>query len=157
LHENKYLKIYFGVTQCNTYHIIVRNYYMENRNAVLIGLRPTIESSKVNAENEIELFQNTTLRPILKFQNELILSYFYHNTAKRITHLKTLPEEQLLLAIKSELNNNLPFRNTLIGSIVGLFTLAEFDYYLNNERELKKRLISMLLERIFSQQKQLLQ
>lgn len=124
---------------------------MENRDDILIGLRPIIESSKVNDKNELELFQYKTLRPILKFQNELILSYFCHNTAKRITHLKTLPEEQLLLAIKSELNNNLPFRNTLIGSIVGLFTLAEFDYYLTNERELKKRIINMLLERVFSQ------
>jgi len=124
---------------------------MENRNTALISLRPTIEYNKVNAENELELFQNSTLRPILKFQNELILSYCCHNMAKRIAHLKTLPEEQLLLAIKSELTNNLPFRNKLTGCIVGLFTLTEFNYYLSNERELKKRLISMLLERIFSQ------
>lgn len=129
---------------------------MHNREQYITALRPTIDFDDKTQTSDHELFQNNNLRPILKFQNEIILSYFKYHIAKRASHLKTLPEEQLLLAIKSELTNNLPLRNTLIGAIIGLFTGNELKYYLCNERQIKKRLISMLLERIFSQKKQLL-
>ena len=43
----------------------------------LIKLRPEIPQADVNGTmTEIEQFQNTTLRPILKFQNDLLSIHF---------------------------------------------------------------------------------
>ena len=117
----------------------------------LIALRPLVAFNDNPMMNELEDFQNNVLRPILKFQNELILASFKNAVTKRIAHLKTLPDDHLFIAIKTELNNNLVLRNIFIGMTLGLLTVVEFEFYHTNEKALKKRVISMLVERIYSQ------
>lgn len=44
------------------------------------------------------------------------------------------------------------FRNKCQGIIIGLFTAQEYDLYSVNASQLNKRMMSMLLERLKSQQ-----
>ena len=50
---------------------------MKDRKQLILALRPNIESiNKGLNTKEIEVFQNEVLRPILKFQNKLLLHSF---------------------------------------------------------------------------------
>lgn len=124
---------------------------MKAREKTILELRPIVLFDSKKQFNEHELFQNNTLRPVLKFQNQLILMTFKNAISRRINHFKTLPHDQLLITIKNELANNQQLRNMLIGMVIGLFSASELTFYLNNEREAKKRIIALLIERIFSQ------
>ena len=50
---------------------------MENRSDNLLNIRPLIPSAKVyESMSADEAFQNSTLRPIIKMQNELLIAVF---------------------------------------------------------------------------------
>ena len=50
---------------------------MEPRGILLKKIRPEIKSVNTKAQSlDIETFQNETLRPILKFQNDLLLEVY---------------------------------------------------------------------------------
>ena len=50
---------------------------MKSRDSYLKSLRPDILTKKINADmSSEEYFQNTVLRPIIKFQNDLLISVF---------------------------------------------------------------------------------
>ena len=59
---------------------------MENRTTQLTQIRPMLDLAE--ATTEIEQFQNGTLRPILKFQNPLILQLFRNFIAQRFRKKK---------------------------------------------------------------------
>ena len=52
---------------------------MQDRNQTILALRPNIDTitDSLNTK-DIESFQNKVLRPILKFQNHLLLHLFAH-------------------------------------------------------------------------------
>lgn len=98
-----------------------------------------------------EIFQNQILRPILKLQNELFLEVFkkYFDSNKR--NLLTLETEKIIIEITNAVQNDTKFRNLLIGIVVGLFTLEDYQQYIENSTSLNKRITSMIVERICSQ------
>lgn len=98
-----------------------------------------------------EIFQNQILRPILKLQNELFLEVFkkYFDSNKR--NLLTLGTEKIIIEITNAVQNDTKFRNLLIGIVVGLFTLEDYQQYIENSTSLNKRITSMIVERICSQ------
>ena len=50
---------------------------MSSRDSLLKSLRPDILSKTINKEmSSEEYFQNTVLRPIIKFQNDLLIAVF---------------------------------------------------------------------------------
>ena len=59
---------------------------MENRTTQLTQIRPILDL--VIASTEIEKFQNNTLRPILKFQNPIVLQLFQNYINKRFRKKK---------------------------------------------------------------------
>ena len=98
-----------------------------------------------------EIFQNHILRPILKLQNELFLEVFknYFDSNKR--NLLTLGTEKISLEITNAVQNDTKFRNLLIGIVVGLFTIDDYQRYIKDKSALNKRITSMIIERICSQ------
>jgi len=124
---------------------------MANRDQNILQLRPLIPTiSEKNITSSAELFQNKTLRPILKLQNDLLTAIFKQYTIQRKNIFPTLSEEKQLEYIENNIRKDLKFRSLLIGTIVGQFTLEEWDLYIQNENELRKRLVNMLVERIKS-------
>ncbi len=124
---------------------------MANRDQNIIQLRPLIPTiSEKNITSSSELFQNKTLRPILKLQNDLLLSIFQQYTIQRKNIFPTLATKKKLEYIENNIRKDLKFRNLLVGCIVGQFTLEEWNLYVQDESELRKRLVNMLVERIKS-------
>ena len=120
-----------------------------NRDHNIKALRPFIESiDLIRSVNEIELFQNEVIRPILKFQSELLVEIFSKHTRKLNTNYALLSISEREKHIASLLRKDLILRNLMIGSIMGLMTSEDIKIYYDNESELRKRIITMLEARL---------
>lgn len=118
----------------------------------LLTLRSTIPSVQLDLEmSEEEAFQNGTIRPILKFQNELLLAIYAEHVQKYkgIFYQLTIPKR--IEFIKESLQKDAILKHTLLGTVLGLFTQEEFQLYLTHEKELKKRICDMLTQRLQDQ------
>ena len=122
---------------------------MTNRNTAILAIRPQIES--LAAENQAEQFQNQSLRPVLKLQNELILGIIKHQAIQRKINLDRMEIADKVLKIKQLLKTESLMKQKLIGLIIGYFTTEEFAFYLSNENEINKRILLLMEERILSQ------
>ena len=104
------------------------------------------DQAGLHAMNE---FQNRVLRPILKFQHPLFIAYFnYYATAQKLD-ISSLDSVELKVLIRKHLQSNTKLKNYLIGASTALFTAKQLQYYLQETKEINKRIISMLVERIF--------
>ena len=125
---------------------------MNDRPNDLLRIRPeikkTMEFASMSAE---ERFQNETRRPILKFQNPLLLAVFHDYIQKRKGVFYTLNSEQKLDYIERSLSKDHAFRNLLVGMIVGHFTLEEYPVYKTSASALNKRMMTMAIERLKDQ------
>lgn len=123
---------------------------MNSRKENLLNIRPIINYN-TKPISIIENFQNETLRPILKFQNELLIALFidYINRYKNVFY--ELSVEGKVNYIENVIQKNTKFRNTTKGIIIGLFTQEEFIKYSENKSEFGKRMMQMLSERLKDQ------
>ena len=118
----------------------------------LVKLRPVISSIQEDLEmSPEEAFQNQTIRPILKFQNELLLAVYAEHVLKYKTIFYQLTIPKRLEFIKESLQKDALLKQTLLGTVMGLFTLEEFQLYLSHEKELKRRISDMLIQRLQDQ------
>jgi len=98
-----------------------------------------------------ERFQNQTLRPILKLQNDLLILIFKNYIAENKNNFYTLNLDKKLLFIENAIQKDTKLRNLYKGVILALFTIEEYDLFSTHSTTLNKRLISMLIERLKSQ------
>lgn len=98
-----------------------------------------------------ESFQNETLRPILKSQNELLIAIFRHQITKRKTHFGNFSPEDQFKYIEKTIRKDLNFRSLLLGTIIGQLTPEQYKIYLSCEEELNRRTINMLIQRLQNQ------
>lgn len=123
---------------------------MENREQQLKKILPEIEGNKPS-DSVNESFQNDVLRPILKFQNELIIQYFEHFVLENKIDFGLLKHSHKITRVHDLFKTNIQFKQFYMGFIVAYFTSADFDFYTQNKKEVNKRIIAMLIERICSQ------
>lgn len=121
-----------------------------DRGEAITGLRLQLGLESGNSTDE-EVFQNEVLRPILKFQNEIILAIFRDYIDRKKINLKQLTSFTRRELVQNCLSKDIAFKNSLKGCVIGFLTKEELGFYLNNQKNLNKRLISMLRERILSQ------
>jgi len=125
---------------------------MQSRNKQLKDIRPAIPSiTEENVTTVVEQFQNRTLRPILKFQNDLLLKIFHQYIQKRKNKFHQLSTPKRLEYIQTNIRNDLKFRNLLTGTVIGHLTIEEFEIYQKNESELRRRIITLLIQRLQDQ------
>ena len=101
--------------------------------------------------SEEEVFQNSTLRPILKLQNDLIIAVFQSYLNQNKIPFDDFSLDKKMKTIEVAILKDISFQNTLKGIVVGLFTINEFSLYSNNTSGFNKRIRSMLIERLKSQ------
>ena len=125
---------------------------MNDRSPDLLSLRPEIPSARVNPNttNE-ERFQNQTLRPIIKFQNPLLIAAFRNYIRKHKNSYYELDLERRLEYIENAIQKDIKFRNSLKGMIIGQFTIEEYETYIKNSSALNKRMMNMVIERLKDQ------
>lgn len=123
-----------------------------DRSQKLLSIRPLISSVKIvpNMTDE-ELFQNQTLRPILKLQNDLLLVAFKNYIKKMKNTFYELKLEKRMNYITKSIQKDIKFRNSLKGMITGQFTIEEYELYIQNSSALNKRMMNMVIKRLQDQ------
>lgn len=124
---------------------------METRDRGLIGIRGDVLGDIHPQSSEEEIFQNRTIRPILKFQNDLFLASFLNYVNKHKGDFHSLSTEKKLLFIENAIQKDIKFRNALKGMVIAMFTLDEFNEYTANSSRLNKRMMNLLIERLKDQ------
>lgn len=116
----------------------------------IVKLRPFIGSIETDHKSsESEEFQNLVLRPILKFQNDILISIIKENNHYNSLLKEINSDADSLTAIKHFLNKETQLKHTVIGILIGLCTLPELAFYNKNFKELNKRITQMVAQRFF--------
>lgn len=125
--------------------------YME-REPTIIQLRPTIATIAETAESSVmELFQNKTLRPILKLQNQVLVDVFKGLNAQKLAVFSRLADDQKRAWIRDILSKDAITRNVILGLILGMMTREELSFFFEHEKECRQRIMDMAAERLASQ------
>jgi hypothetical protein len=124
---------------------------MKSRDSYLKSLRPDILTKKINADmSSEEYFQNTVLRPIIKFQNDLLISVFLQFCKKYKNIFFDLSTEKKILYIESVITKDSKLKASFRNLIIGLFSIDEYYEYLKSASALNKRMTGIIKERLIS-------
>jgi hypothetical protein len=116
--------------------------------AALLALRPLLATASSAAPTDtVGHFLHHTLRPVLKLQNQLLLTIIAdflhdHHVPFRVA---SATERQRLLA--ELLTRNTKLRYTLVGLVAGMFTSTELAFYRLHRPELNRRLLELAVRR----------
>ncbi len=124
---------------------------METRDALLAAQKRTTIGLVTENSSPEEKFQNETLRPILKFQNDLFIEVFKNYAVKQKGVFFSLSPDKKMNYIENTIQRDIKFRNSLKGIIIGMFTVSEYKVYIQNSSNLNKRMMNLLIERLKSQ------
>ena len=124
---------------------------MNQRDKDLVRLRPEIPSAKVTENmSQDEQFQNKTLRPVVKLQNDLLIEVFKNYIKKHKNAFYSFPIDKKLMFVENAIQKDIKFRNSLKGIIIGQFSMEEYFIYVENSSALNKRMMNLVKERMFS-------
>ena len=124
---------------------------METRDINISKFRGDTIGEISNQSSSEELFQNQTVRPILKLQNDLFIESFLNYITKCKNEFHEFTPEKKMQFIENAIQRDIKYRNALKGMIIGLFTIEEFREYIKNSSNLNKRMMNLLIERLKSQ------
>ncbi len=100
---------------------------------------------------DVERFQNDTLRPVLKFQNSIVLAQFKKYLEKFKPQFNVYNQSVQKNYIEDVMKRDSRIKNSLIACVVSMMTLEEYEFYCGNKNELNKRIVSMIIERLKDQ------
>jgi len=124
---------------------------MTTRDQDLLAIRPIIASIKISDNmSKEERFQNLTLRPVIKLQNNLLIAVFRNYITKHKNVFYELTLDRRLHYIDNALHKDIKFRNALKGMVIGQFTTEEYASYIENSSALNKRIINLIIQRLQS-------
>jgi len=125
---------------------------MNDRSQYLLKFRPEMSPKVVNASmSPEERFQNQTLRPVLKFQNLILIEAFRNYISKHKNKFQELSIEKRIAFIENAIQRDVKFRNSIQGIVIGLFTEEEYAIYLKNSSALNKRMMNLVIKRLQDQ------
>ena len=111
-------------------------------------VRPVLKNLINSNTSLIEKFQNEVLRPIIKMQNNLLITFFKNYIKNRKIEFNKLGVEFQENKINSILTKDINFKNILIGSIVGHFKENEIEIYFKSKTEINKRITQIIKQRL---------
>lgn len=124
---------------------------MTSRQSHLKENRPEISTATIHDNMSAdERFQNMVLRPVIKFQNELLIEVFRNYIVKHKSVFYDLSLEKRMDYIENAIQKDMKFRNSVKGMIIGLFTVEEYLIYIENSSALNKRMMNIFKERLLS-------
>ena len=115
------------------------------------SILPIVIYDKSLDSNEIESFQNSVIRPILKFQNQLLNELVLERVKNLNARFKLLSNEEQEAFILSNVKKDIALRNQLIGIVLAFFNQDEFKVYSLYNKELSKRIVEMIVQRVLDQ------
>ena len=117
-------------------------------NAALLALRPLVAAETTDAQGTAGHFLHTTLRPVLKLQNDLLLAVVADFVRDHHISLRPTDQHHQLTEL---LGRNTKLRYTVVGLITGQLTAEEYAFYRPHRAELNRRLLEMALRRVLDQ------
>ena len=127
------------------------NFNTMKRDNKIVDLRPIITTVDLElVKSKEEQFQNEVLRPIIKFQHELILLIFNTYLQNKKIDLESISSEKRYDRITSFFQNDRDLVSELKWVIVAYFTSIEYQNYNSMKSEINKRLVQIIKERILS-------
>ncbi len=124
---------------------------MKTKDESILEIRGESIGTITENSSQEEKFQNQTLRPILKFQNNLFVEVFRNYATKQKGVFFTLSPEKKMSYIENAIQRDIKFRNFLKGIVMGMFTITEYKEYIQNSSNINKRMMNLLIERLKSQ------
>jgi hypothetical protein len=125
---------------------------MNSRDKSLQSIRPILMLTEDKTDKkDLINFQNNTLRPILKFQNELLVLLFETYIKDRKFRWETSASPIRKQFVLKAISNDNHSKAKLLGCIIGLFTCDETMFYNLNQNEINRRIVTMCKERIVDQ------
>ncbi|MGM5471277.1 glyoxalase [Flavobacteriaceae bacterium LMO-SS05] len=124
---------------------------MTDRSIHLNNIRPIIASALIyDTMSDDERFQNVTLRPVIKLQNELFIEVFKNYVDKHKNVFYELSLTKQLDYIENAIHKDMKFRNSLKGMVIGQFTIEEYALYIKNSSALNKRMMDLVKDRLIN-------
>jgi len=111
-------------------------------------VRPVLKKLINSNTSDLERFQNEVLRPIIKMQNNLLITFFKNYIKNRKIEFNKLGVEFQEKKINSILTKDVNFKNILIGSIIGHLEENEIEIYFKSKTEINKRIIQIIKQRL---------
>ena len=99
---------------------------MSTRDEGILALRGNVLGELHPQSSAEEIFQNQTIRPVLKLQNDLFIQSFINYAIKQKGHFFTLSTEKKLQYIDNVIHKDIKFRNALKGMVIAFFTVDEY-------------------------------
>ncbi len=122
-----------------------------NRTEDLLKLRPKIKTIQQDLNtSETEQYQNDTLRPILKFQHDILLCLFHASLTKNKARFTELSLEEKEEKLNQIFQKDLSFKNQSIGAVIGMLSLDEYEVYISDMVAYNRRIVTMLKQMIMS-------
>ena len=121
--------------------------------ASLLALRPAVETEPAPADAPANAgdFLHTTLRPVLKLQNALLLAVvadFVLDHHMALAKASAVDQQRQLAEL---LARNTKLRYTLLGLVSGQFTSEEYAFYRQHRPELNRRILELAQRRVLDQ------
>ena len=116
--------------------------------AALLALRPLVPTETTDAADTVGAFLHTTLRPVLKLQNDLLLAVVADFVRDHHIILRPTDQHHQLTEL---LGRNTKLRYTVVGLITGQLTTEEYAVYRQHRPELNRRLLELALHRVLDQ------
>lgn len=123
---------------------------MTLRDTLLNKMRSSVETKflKVKSLSFEQSFENLILRPIIKVQTPLLVeAYKKYVDAHKGVFYQLRPEKKSIY-IENSIKKDQKFRNFLKGTIIGMFTLEEYELYKKNSSSLNKRMMNLVYKRL---------
>lgn len=114
----------------------------------LIELRPEISTITKNVSGVVELFQNTTLRPIIKLQHEILISITQKENTFQIAIVNASDKDNYRNLVNIWLQKRPKIKNQLIGIVLGMMSIEEHETYLMHHQEYNRRITQIVTNRI---------
>ena len=118
------------------------------RDDQLVAMRPEVPTSE--GALPLESFQNDTLRPVIKMQHEVILQAWHRYVLEQKGKFYKLNRPDQEEYIRYAYQTNRAFRAFNLGLVCGVFTKVEWEIFRLNEKELSKRVYSLIAQRVGS-------
>lgn len=113
--------------------------------------RPAIPSINHNLNTTTEeVFQNQVIRPIIKMKSDLLLAFFDAHLKRKKIDLSVLSKDQIRTQITAICQKDKAFREMIKGMVIGHFTTEELATYHTMFKNINKRIIGIIHERINS-------
>ncbi|WP_435415919.1 glyoxalase [Polaribacter aestuariivivens] len=114
----------------------------------MMNKRPVIKNVVNEKMTEMEIFQNKTLRPVIKMQHDLLISAFKNYLQKRKVVFLELTDQKKKSKIANIFKTDNNYKNINLGYIIGHFSEDEFNFYTKNSSEINRRILQIISQRV---------